>query len=125
MHAPVVERHHEILRQQLHRLLAAARSEGLTVNIEDALAEATFAKNVMLQVHGTTPYLALFGRYPQILSDLETSGQSALTDSEGGLLNASRHAVRLRELAVETIIQAHAAERLKRAANSHSRPSGE
>ena len=43
----------------------------------------------------------------------------------GGIINASRHAVRLRETACETLVQTHAAERLKRAAASHSRPATE
>ena len=69
--------------------------------------------------------LPFFGRYPNILSDLESAGQSALTDTDGNALNASRHAIRLRELAIETIVQAHAAERLRRAETSHTRPAGE
>ena len=69
-HATTVERHHEILRQHVHRILAQTRLEGLIVSVEDVIAEATFAKNALLQCNGATPYVALLGRHPNILSEL-------------------------------------------------------
>lgn len=45
-HASIVERHHQILREQLHRILAQARIEKLELNFHRLLAEAVYAKNV-------------------------------------------------------------------------------
>ena len=124
-HAQVVERHHAILRDHLHKILAQLRSEKITINFADVLAEATFVKNAMLQIAGTTPYVALLGRFPQILADFESQGQSALTDSDGGILGASRHSVRLRELAVIAITQSQAQQRMQQAERSRTRPTGQ
>jgi hypothetical protein len=54
-HATLVERHHEILRQLLHRMRVQARSERLLVDFSDILAEATYVKNVMLNISGSSP----------------------------------------------------------------------
>ena len=124
-HAVAVERHHSILRDALHRMLAQARSEKLLVDFEDVLSEATYAKNVMLSINGTSPYVALFGRFPQILGEFEAQGQSAITDGEGGIRGASRHSVRLREIAIANIAESQASQRLKQAERSQSRLTGE
>jgi hypothetical protein len=79
----------------------------------------------MLNISGSSPYVALFGRFPQIMHEFEAQGQSAISDQEGGILGASRHAVRLRELAVINIAQSQADARLKLAERHKTRPSGE
>ena len=124
-HAQVVERHHAILRDHLHKILAQLRSEKLLVSFQDVLSEATFVKNAMLTISGTTPYVALLGRFPQVLSEFEAQGQSALTDEDGGILGASRHSVRLRELAVIAITQSQAQHRMQQAERSRTRPTGQ
>jgi hypothetical protein len=63
-HAQLVERHHEVLRQIIHRVRAEARSLGLTSGDEDIVSEATFAKNAIINVAGATPFQAVFGRIP-------------------------------------------------------------
>ena len=124
-HAVVVERHHDILRDALHKMLAQARSERLLVDFEDILSEATYIKNAMLNIAGTSPYVALLGRFPQILAEFESQGQSALTDGDGGIRGASRHSVRLREIAVMTIAQSQATQRMQLAERSNSRITGQ
>ena len=63
-HAVVVERHHQLLRDALHKLLAQARSERLLVDFEDVIAEATDVKDAMMNIAGMTPFVALFGGFP-------------------------------------------------------------
>ena len=71
------------------------------------LAEAMFAKNILLSVNGISPYLAVLGRYPRILSALEDAGLSAIDGKQG----PHKHATRMRELAINTLVNAHAKER--------------
>ena len=70
--ASTVERHHELLRHHLHRCKGQAQLEGLP-GITDItiLREATLAKNVLLNTHGVSPYMALCDRQPNLLKDFE------------------------------------------------------
>ena len=83
-HANIAERHHDILRVLIHKMLAQAKAENLLVEFEDVLAEATFVKNAMLQIGGTTPYVALLGRFPMILAEFENQSISGATENVGG-----------------------------------------
>ena len=60
-HANIVERHHETLRQLIHRIQAQLRNEGITVSIHDVVSEAIMAKNSLLVINGYTPYQAVLG----------------------------------------------------------------
>ena len=124
-HATIVERHHQILRDHLHKIVAQSRQERLTIQFSEILSEATFIKNAMVNINGMTPYVALFGRFPHVFIDLEYSGQSSLQDSSGTAGGAGRHAVRLREIAVATIAETLAKNRLQRAEHHNSRPSAQ
>ena len=73
---------------------------------------------------GETPYRALVGRSPNVLHEFEDPTCSQLTDQDG-VVGASRHAARLRELSVITILEKTAQERLERANRTKTRPSGE
>ena len=79
-HAHMIERHHELLRQQVHRVGDQAQKEGLHLKFGDILAESVFAKNAMIQVHGWTPYQALLGRTPHMLADIEAIYGAVGTD---------------------------------------------
>ena len=54
-HAPVVERHNEILRRQIHLMDQQATRDGLRVSFTQVLNEAVFSKNVLLQYGGYSP----------------------------------------------------------------------
>ena len=118
--AVFVERHHAILRDQLHKILAQARAESITIDFEDILSEGTFVKNAMLQIAGTSPYVALLGRFPAVLAEFENQGQSALSDSSTKSPSATRHSIRLREIAVTSIAAALSQSRLRQAEASNS-----
>ena len=122
-HAQVVERHHEILRQQYHKVKAQCLREGLRVDSESILDESVLAKNALVSVHGAVPYAALFGRVPNLLLDFEPLHRASLDDAEGG--SSSRHVVRLREISVDTMVAGTARDRLDRALASRTRPAGE
>jgi len=124
-HAGTVERHHEILRQVIHRMLSQCRSENLLVDFEDVLAEATFVKNAMVVVGGTTPYVGLFGRFPRILAEFENQTISGASDHDGVNATASQHVARLRELAILAITEATAQSRLKLAERSRTATAAE
>ena len=77
----------------------------------------------MLQIHGKSPYEAVIGRTPKIMQEFEDQGISAIEDSKGGSL--SRHAVRLRELAMQAMVEGTAQDRIRRAAQTSTRVSGQ
>ena len=70
-HASLIERHNEILRQQLHICNEQATSDGLKVDFENILSESLFAKNCLLVLGGYTPYEALYGRTPPLLNVMD------------------------------------------------------
>ena len=109
-----LERHQEVLRQQLHKL-EAATDDGLRVGFEEVLSEAVFVKNILTTVGNHTPFEAVLGRTPPILNVL--GDQVELADD--------RDAYRLRQAAIESMIQATAQERASRAGRHRTRPSGE
>ncbi len=100
-HAHIVERHHDILRTQIHKILGQARAEKLELDSDRLVAEAVYAKNIMTSIHGVSPYVAVYGRYPAILGEMENAGLSKIDDSQG----THRHVSRLRELAMASIIE--------------------
>eukprot|EP00973_Karenia_brevis_P013138 1782093-Karenia_brevis.AAC.1 len=81
------------------------------------------AKNCMISVHKSTPYAALFGRVPNLLPDFEKVSVPMTDDISGGA--ASRHIHRMREIAIQNIVQGTAQDRLNRASSSRTRPAGE
>jgi hypothetical protein len=121
-HAALVERHHQVLRDLMHKLLTESRSKGLVVEFTDCLSEAVFAKNIFTNVGGFSPFQAVFGRFPAMLADLENAGISSISDGASG---TARHVVRLRELAISAMVEATAQSRMRMAENSKTRMSGE
>ena len=124
-HASMVERHHQTLRLTVQKLLAQARSESLSISAADIVAEAVLAKNAMSNVAGFSPYEAVLGRKPNLLIDLDCPTTSAVDDSSGGLIGISRHATRIRELAVACMVEATAATRMKLANQARTRLSSQ
>ena len=115
-HAFLIERHNEILRQQLHRCDEQSTADGLRVGMENILSESLFAKNCLLVQGGYSPYEALFGRCPPLLNvrDLERDDPQEEEDS-----------FRLRMIAVQSMIEATARAKAQRAERSNTRVSGE
>ena len=82
-HAAIVERHHAIVRDLMHKILSQLRAEGIAINWKAVIAEACFAKNVLTDVAGYSPFVAVFGRFPRLLTDLENAGLSQIDEDLG------------------------------------------
>ena len=106
----IIERHNELLRQQLHRMETQLQTEGRTVRFGQTLNQALFAKNSLLTYNGHTPYQAVLGRQPVLLPSFDTPNPQDVDQQ------------RLREIAVEAIVQEHSRSRIQRALRHHTRP---
>ena len=124
-HATIIERHHAMVRDIIHKIGTQAELERLDIPFNDKLSEAIFAKNIFLNVGGYSPFQALYGRFPAVLSDLETSSQSVVFDDSGSIAGASRSVIRLREIALSAMVEATALSRMRLAENYNSRLSGD
>lgn len=117
-HANIVERHHEIFRQFVQRVQAQLREESIKMPLDFIVAECFIVKNMLISVAGYTPYQAVFGRMPP---EFEPKSECQLDDASAGIPGVSRFHHRLREIAVQSMIELTAQQRLNRALKSHTR----
>ena len=118
-HTRIVDRKISVLRDAPHKLFTQLHEEGVQVPFSRGVSEATFAINALTSINGLSPYNAVLGRTPSILPN----EANVMGDTDSGPM--SRHCFRLREVAVQAIAEGSAQERMKRAMNSQTRPSGE
>ena len=126
-HARYIERRGAILRDQIHRTDAQLKHEGIKIPFKYRLAEAVFAGNALISVNNSTPYNAVYGRVPRLLPDVnQPNADDAPQDGDNiefpGLL---RNSHRLREIAIQSMVEGSARARLGRAANTKSLPSAQ
>eukprot|EP00973_Karenia_brevis_P043287 5998794-Karenia_brevis.AAC.1 len=57
-----MERHHELLRQLLHRVMTQLKEEKIRIPLDPVVAESLIVKNMLVSVSGASPYQALYGR---------------------------------------------------------------
>eukprot|EP00972_Heterocapsa_arctica_P083796 12348497-Heterocapsa_arctica.AAC.1 len=62
-----------------------------------------------------SPYQALYGRMPPIMAEFEPLSDTQLDDVSSGIPGVSRHHHRLREIAVQTMVDLTAKQRVERA----------
>ena len=124
-HAQTVERHHELFRQLAHRLDEQLKAEGIAISRDDLYSEVEFVKNSLVSVGGVAPLQALLGRLPPMLSEFEPASETQLDDTDVDAATASRHVHRIRELAVQSMVDVTAHQRMRRAMNSRTRPAVE
>ena len=79
----MVERHHELFRQIVHRTKSQLESEGIVLLPEDLYAECNFVKNAMIRIGGVTPMQAVFNQNPPLLADFEPRSDVPCDDSDG------------------------------------------
>ena len=104
------EGHNEILRQTCHKCQTQLAAEGLDAKFSHVLADAVFSKNALLSIGEGAPYVALLGRAPALLSQIEQiAGVAHLSDETG--VDGSRHIHRLRETLVSSMFEALAERR--------------
>ena len=70
----MAERHHELLRELLRRIDGQVQLEGLALEDAGILAEVVHAKNCLIRIGGASPFVAVFGKSPNMLSDFEAPG---------------------------------------------------
>jgi hypothetical protein len=97
-HAPIVERHHTILRETYLKIKQQADEEGVSYTMERVLTMAVVAKNALTNIGGYMPQQAVFGTQSALLSDM-SQGDAAMEDER------STH--RLREIALQSLLQTH------------------
>ena len=127
-HARIIERRGKLLRDVIHRIDGQLSTEGLTdIPFEYRLAEAVFAGNALVTVNNTTPYNAVYGRVPNLLPNInQANGNGELTDPESlPLPGIMRNSHRLREIAIQQMIEGTARARLGRALNTKTLAPGE
>ena len=116
-HARMIERRGAVLRHSMHTAEEQMAREGLPITMTALLAECVFAGNALTSYAGVTPYNARFGKQPSILPDL-----LALPDDTAG---PGRNIHRIREIAVQKIVEATATARINRTLGTRVTPSGE
>ena len=117
-HARFIERRGALLKETLRRIDTQLESEGLSdVPFISRLAEATYAGNALIAVNGSTPYNAVYGRVPNLLPDMVAHPESTEV-IEGPL----RYSHRLREVAIQKMVEGTAAARVGRALQTRTLP---
>ncbi len=104
------------MRDVIHQIVAQLRIENIRFHVKCIISEAAFATNALPSASNVTPYNALYGRIPPMLPSLEMFDY----DQEYRLPcpGAIRHCHRLRELAIQMMVEGTARERPRRAMNS-------
>ena len=100
----VVERHNEILRNACHKSQTQLAVEGVEIKVSHVLVEAVYSNNALLTIGEGAPYIALLGRVPPLLPQIEhIAGLAQLNDKAG--VEGSRHVRRLRAVAVSSMVE--------------------
>ena len=117
---PVIDRRGALLRDNLHRVTTQCELEGLDIPFSQRLSECVFAGNALTSINNCTPYNAVYGRSPALLPALEVINEegeiSPITD---------RMVNRVREIAIQAMIEGTAHRRLLQALNTRTLPPGE
>ncbi|CAK0801215.1 unnamed protein product, partial [Prorocentrum cordatum] len=92
---------------------------GIIIKPEQIVRESCYAKNALMTVGRTTPYKAVLGETPNLLQDFETPTTTQQEDQQ------HLHRARARELALSSMIEKTATERLIRSERSRTRPAGQ
>ena len=116
-HGRIADRRASLLKTIVVKLWIQLREEGLVVPFTRVLAEATCVGNAMLTIGGASPYTAVLGRTPALLPDMQC------TQDEGSTVARCSHS--MREIAIHSITEATARERVNRALRTVTKPSGE
>lgn len=112
-HARFIERHGAMLRNVIHVLEEELKAQGRQEPMSVVVSEAFFALNAMNMHGGATPYQAVYGRQPACLPPILDGYPVGCGDSIDG-----RREQRIRELALQSMIQAPAQARTNRARTS-------
>ena len=120
-HAQLVERHHDLARKIIHRVRGQLEEEGIVMPMEIVIAECALIKNLLITVAGFSPYQAVYGRLPPLMAEFEPVSDCQIDDQSAGIPGISRHHHRLREVAMQSMVEMTAKDRLRRALRSKTR----
>ncbi|CAK0813698.1 unnamed protein product, partial [Prorocentrum cordatum] len=120
-HAQLVERHHDLVRKIIHRVQAQLAEEGIAMPLEIVIMECALIKSLLITVAGYSPYQAVHGRLPPLLAEFEPVSDCQIDDQSAGIPGISRHHHRLREVAIQAMVEMTAKDRLRRALRSKTR----
>ena len=112
-HARMIERRGAILRHAMHCIEQQLESEGIQISFKTLLSEAVFSGNALLNYGGASPYNARLGTQPAMLPDIDAPPN----DTAAG---PGRYMHRVREIALQKIIETTALERIHRAMRTHT-----
>ena len=118
-HARMVERRQATMRYVMHKTEDQAKREGVTLEFDILCAEACFARNALTNVGGATPYNARFGRQPSMLPDILAPPENGTNKLMG------RFSYRIREIAIQRMVEATATQRINRAMNTITKLAGQ
>ena len=121
-HPRIADRRVQILRGSIHKIMTQLNHDGIAMPFKRILAEATFVINAVSNTSGVSPYVAVMGRAPALMPELgprETANDDR--DQSCPIVGAAR----VRELAIQTITEETARQRLRTALKTPTRPSGE
>ena len=120
---PYIDRRGALMREIINKMVSQLKIEKIKMPFARVLSEATFCSNALLTVNNMSPYNAVYGRVPPILPGIDQvdADNEDLLEHPGLI----RHTYRLREIAVEAMIQETAKARAQRALTSRTRPAGQ
>lgn len=121
-HVRIADRRVQILRNTIHKVSDQLASDGIVMPFVRVLSESTFVINTITSIGGISPYVAVFGRSPALLPEL---GPRDVLNDDRNEECPIQHATRIRELAIQTITEQTARERLRVANRTPTRPAGE
>ena len=121
-HPRIADRRVQILRGSIHKITTQLAHDGISMPFRRILAEATFVINAVSNTSGVSPYVAVMGRSPALMPEL---GPRATANDDRDQACPIVGAARVRELAVQTITEETARQRLRTALKTPTRPSGE
>ena len=124
-HLGHIDRRGALVRDVIHKIVSQLHEDGLEMPFEYVLSEATFCTNALLSINGCTPYNAVYGRTPTLLPSINAlddwTADARHSDSPGTI----RHTHRMREIAIQSIMQETAKVRISRALSTPTLEAGE
>ena len=121
-HIRIADRRVQILRSSIHKIGSQLSADGVAMPFCRVLSESTFVINSISSIGGVSPYVAVLGRAPALMPEL---GPADPINDDRNAPDPVRNAMQIRQLAIQTITESTARERLRIASHTPTRPSAE
>ena len=115
-HAHTAERSGQLLRLVIHLMIGQMVKEGITLPFKVVAGQALFAMNALFGKNGRTSYQCVYGRQPPMLPPIE--GHCGKDSADG------RQEQRVRQIAINSFVQASVLAQTQRALAGKSSSSG-